>query len=1032
MRARRRFFGAVVALLITAGVSAFVATRQPEIWKTLVSARVERPELRDLFSALSRQASRPIDGRLAGGFPYAPPPVQTRGARGDIASPDVRIAAAMIEKRARTESTPPNHAALGAAYLALGEWGRAVESMDEAVEAEPRNVTFLNDAAAAYLARAASLDQPEDYVRALDAAARAIRIDPKRPEPHFNRALALRALHLTSEAQEALTSYSSIDRTGPWTTESARRLNEIRDQMRRTSTSSLDNQRLRERIEDEVLSKWGKAFEQGDEPGASRLLAEAESLTRQLVEAGGDAMARDEVALIRRVKERPDRSALRNLAAGHRLFGEARADYVQDRQVDAADVMERAAIHFRAAGSPYWQWSPVFRAISLRNKGDNAGALKLLRATLHTIPREYFYLRGRLAWIQALLRSNSLVTSRDLFSDAITAFSTARESDNLIATRTILAEVEWFLGDRANAWKTLQGVFAEIERRGVSSRTVHFELAATMALDDGVVEAALEFQDAEIRTGARPTVLAATHVRRARALARLGERSAALEDLAEASNALAGISDPILRERYTVDADVVRAELYGETDCRRAMTHVDAALPYLTRTGRIWLGRVLEVKARCREMAGDIDGARRDLLEAVEVFEGRRAALPSAERALAFELERATFKDLLALEVLRRGDEAAGLRVAERARRGNVSEAWTEAPGDPADHRALGPDVAVIYYESLADRVLIWVLTRERRVLMSQPIGEAALRRDVERIGRTIQQGADLTALRHVSASFVDALVARPLEIASESGAHPKARIVFVPDGPLFGLPFGALPDAQQRPLLETHAVSIAPSLTTLFAASTRLASFVPTSVLAVGDGHDAAMSGLPRLPRADDEAAEVARMYPRGIVLAGVDATKRRFFDQQARVIHFAGHSVLNERYAMFSRLLFAPEPGRDESGWLLASEITPVRFRGTDVVVLATCEGAAGRTVEGEGAISLTRAFFAAGIPAVVGSLWQVDDDVQTFARTFHRTLIEKGDVAQAVAMGQRALLAERGRRSPVRVWGGFIMMGGLAPAS
>jgi len=267
--------------------------------------------------------------------------------------------------------------------------------------------------------------------------------------------------------------------------------------------------------------------------------------------------------------------------------------------------------------------------------------------------------------------------------------------------------------------------------------------------------------------------------------------------------------------------------------------------------------------------------------------------------------------------------------------------------------------------------------------------------------------------------------------MADTAGVSTKARIVFVPDGPLFGLPFGALPDAQERILLETHTINIAPSLMTLFAASTRLAGFVPTSVLAVGDGHSTAASGLPRLARADDEAAEVARLYPRGTVLAGGDATKRRFLDTHARVIHFAGHSVMNERYPMFSRLLLAPDPARHDSGWLLASDITADRFQGTDVVVLATCEGAAGRAVEGEGAISIARAFFAAGVPAVVGSLWQVDDDVQTLVRTFHRSLTAKGDVAHALVMGQRALLAERGRATPVRVWGGFVVIGGLAPS-
>jgi CHAT domain-containing protein len=245
----------------------------------------------------------------------------------------------------------------------------------------------------------------------------------------------------------------------------------------------------------------------------------------------------------------------------------------------------------------------------------------------------------------------------------------------------------------------------------------------------------------------------------------------------------------------------------------------------------------------------------------------------------------------------------------------------------------------------------------------------------------------------------------------------------------LFELPFAALPDDQGRPLMDRRTVAVAPSFKAFVSASKRLGSFVPSSVLAVGDGHDARASGLPKLARADQEAAEVGRLYPAQTVLLGADATKRRFLGPRASVIHFAGHSVLNERYPMLSRMLLAPD--RSDSGWLLQSEITPQLFRGTGVVVLATCEGAAGQTVAGEGVISIAQAFFAAGVPAVVASLWPVDDDLQTLMTTFHRALNNGRDAAQALRTAQRALLAERGPNTPVREWGGFTTLGGLAPA-
>jgi CHAT domain-containing protein len=334
-----------------------------------------------------------------------------------------------------------------------------------------------------------------------------------------------------------------------------------------------------------------------------------------------------------------------------------------------------------------------------------------------------------------------------------------------------------------------------------------------------------------------------------------------------------------------------------------------------------------------------------------------------------------------------------------------------------------------VYYEPLSDRVLAWVLTRDRRMSFERPIGEATLSQMVSRIRTAIQQGADLDALRPVSATLFDALIAPALVLADQKGLKPT--IVFVPGGPLYALPFGALPGANGRPLLEERTITLAPSLRTLIAASAALTGFTARSVTAVGDGHDTSATGLPVLPLADPEATAVGASYPARTVLIGADATKQRFLDARADVIHFAGHSVLDERYPMLSRMLLAPDAAAGDSGWVLESDITAQRFASTRVVMLATCESAAGPPVQGEGAISIARAFFAAGVPAVVASLWPVDDDLQTLVTTFHRTLRDEHDPAEALRAGQLALFRERGRRTPVRVWGGFIMVGGvLAP--
>ena len=1016
---------AAAAVVVGAALVALVAIAWDRRGGDRGGASAEGAQLRELFAALSKEPTRPVEGRLADGFVYLPPPVRSRDGRVRASSADVRLVAVRIEKAARAAETAANSAALGVAFLATGEWGKAVEELEGSIDPQRRGPAIENNLAVAYLARADGGARPEDWVSALAAANRAIRLDPTRAEPHFNRALALQGLHLRDEEREAWQSFLGVERSGPWAAEAARRLDAL--EQRGAGAKPADHQQIRERIEDVLLTGWGAAILEGDDGTAAKLLREAEQQAKQLVSGGGDAMAHDEILAIRAASGQ----AVQALASGHRLYGAARQAFSRDNLSEASRLMSEAAEHFRKARSPYAQLAPVLEAILQRNAGQSQRGLSALETIPVELSSRYLYLRGRVAWVKSLLQLaiGRYDLSRDLLFDAVDAFRSGGEHDNLIATQTNLAEAEWFLGNRNQAWSSLIAALAIIEERGTTRRRAHFDLAATMAVGSGVPHAAIDFHNAFARLASSNGALwwSDALLRRARTLVRLQENRRAEADLMRASELLPEIDEPVLREQMAVEITISRAELLALGDCAGAMEHIEAALRRLTGAiGTVRRAAVLGMRARCRQSLGDLAGARADLLSSVQLFEQRRAGIVAAtDRIAAFEGERAAFKQLIALEAGPLADDSAAFRTVERSREGVIGEVWNVIAD--VDHRQLPEDVAIVFYESLPDRVLIWVLTRERRLSFTRPVSEAALSRAVVRMQRAIREGATLATLRRHISTLFDELIAPALQVADDGGSA-KTTLVFVPDGALFAVPFAALPDVNGRALLETRTVAVAPSFSTFLAASARLGAFTASDVLAVGDGHDSVSSGMPILPHADGEAADVGRMYPRNTVLTGAAATRERFLSMRARVIHFAGHSVLNERYPMLSRMLFAPSRSGADSGSLLATEITPERFSGTDVVVLATCDAAAGRPVVGEGAVSMARAFFAAGVPAVVASLWPVDDDLQTLVQTFHSTLQRERDPARALRAGQRALLASRGRDTPVRVWGGFIMLGGL----
>src|SRR5262249_39416641 len=122
--------------------------------------------------------------------------------------------------------------------------------------------------------------------------------------------------------------------------------------------------------------------------------------------------------------------------------------------------------------------------------------------------------------------------------------------------------------------------------------------------------------------------------------------------------------------------------------------------------------------------------------------------------------------------------------------------------------------------------------------------------------------------------------------------------LVIVPDGPLYGLPFGGLYDrGKARYLLEDHAILLTPSVSYALTGLGRPAAPPPERALVVGAPaiRMEQYPDLAPLPDAEPEAREVAALYPQAELLVGSQATRERFLQSVARhdVTHFGGHAV-------------------------------------------------------------------------------------------------------------------------------------------
>jgi tetratricopeptide (TPR) repeat protein len=193
----------------------------------------------------------------------------------------------------------------------------------------------------------------------------------------------------------------------------------------------------------------------------------------------------------------------------------------------------------------------------------------------------------------------------------------------------------------------------------------------------------------------------------------------------------------------------------------------------------------------------------------------------------------------------------------------------------------------------------------------------------------------------------------------------------------------------------------------------------------------------LPPLPGTRKEVEGIRGAFPEGarvVTLLGAEATEEKLFDAAdgARYLHIATHGLIDDtESASFSALALTrprlPVPGDD--GYLTLADLLERwrgRLDGTSLVVLSACESQKGRLERDEGMLALPWGFCFAGAPAVVASLWKVDDESTALLMSdLYRRLISEGALGPCEALheARRALMKTQG--DPYR-WGAFVFVG------
>lgn len=361
-----------------------------------------------------------------------------------------------------------------------------------------------------------------------------------------------------------------------------------------------------------------------------------------------------------------------------------------------------------------------------------------------------------------------------------------------------------------------------------------------------------------------------------------------------------------------------------------------------------------------------------------------------------------------------------------------------------------------------------WVITREKIEVVN--LGpkteiEVAATAYSERVTGKPGSSGELDA----AAEKLSRLILQPI-----GGRLRSKRIFIVPDGPLFYVPFAALPlfDKTGHPgrfLVEEHEIAILPSASSLVALRegnqrdkpregaviafanpvfsaddprvtlpNQSGRSLPNITQSSGERFLSAFGAmLPPVPKTGEQARAIASIAgpSRCFIAENFTANKEMAASPRVsgfRIVHFATHGIYDDEHPEFSGLALSlvDEKGQPRDGFLLTPEIYNLPLN-ADLVVLSACRTGNGKRVRGEGVIGMTRAFMYAGTPRVISTLWDVGETASTeLMKRFYRRLYDKARPmrpAEALRAAQIEMLRDPRWKSPIH-WGAFQFQGEL----
>jgi CHAT domain-containing protein len=562
----------------------------------------------------------------------------------------------------------------------------------------------------------------------------------------------------------------------------------------------------------------------------------------------------------------------------------------------------------------------------------------------------------------------------------------------------------------------------------------------------------------------------------------MGNQGLALQSLNEALTLAQTINDQAgMGSSLKAMGDVYRH--LEETE--KAIAAYQKALDVRRQIGdKVGEGMTLNNMGYTQLKTGQVQAATTSFLAAIEIWESLRPGLTDENKVSLFETQAATYSYLQQALIAQQQEEEA-LSIAERGRArafvellasrlgGNQSEEF-QSPQPPTVDEirriAQQQNATLVEYSIVEDQLYIWVIQPDgtinlRTVNLDEldlSLPDAAARslaaasqgdtrgatqnqglnalvegtRDEVENPQTTTEAEEITPKRYRNRRLWKTyqLLIEPIEDLLPN--NPTDRVVIIPQGSLFSVPFAALQDEEGNYLIEKHTIVKAPAIQVLDLAHQqrqRLTQQNQQTTLVVGNPVmpsippkvDKPAAQLDPLPGAETEAKAISQLLQTE-PLVGSQATETAVVQQMksAKIIHLATHGLLQELKHLGLGVpgAMALAPSAEDDGLLTSEEILNLNLN-AELVVLSACKTGKG-DITGDGVVGLSRSFISAGTPSILASLWDVNDhSTAMLMQEFYRQLQQNPDKAAAL---RQAMLVTMEEYPKPEFWAAFMLIG------